>query len=232
MGDDEEACNTGLGLGLGVGVGVGEYVPKHDRAKKKHVVCLDLSFPLHMKEEAMDAECRAEGSNSKVYEEEEGRQVNNNKKKSNSRKKMRLTKEQSTMLEESFKLHTNLNTPQKQALADRLNLQPRQVEVWFQNRRARTKLKQTEVDCEFLKKRCENLSDENMRLKKELQELRSLKLDQPQFYIQLPKDATLTMCPSCEKNLKSTAAGDAKNAAIIDVVHKAKRTQSGLDGTS
>nr|pir homeotic protein HAT22 - Arabidopsis thaliana (fragments) [Arabidopsis thaliana] len=54
-----------------------------------------------------------------------------------------------------------------------------QVEVWFQNRRARTKLKQTEVDCEFLKKCCETLTDENRRLQKELQDLKALKLSQP-----------------------------------------------------
>lgn len=61
----------------------------------------------------------------------------------------------------------------------------------------RTKLKQTEVDCEFLKKCCETLTDENRRLQKELQELKALKLSQP-FYMQLPA-ATLTMCPSCER---------------------------------
>ncbi|XP_057528534.1 homeobox-leucine zipper protein HAT22-like [Amaranthus tricolor] len=113
------------------------------------------------------------------------------------RKKLRLTKEQSALLEESFKQQSTLNPKQKQALADRLNLRPRQVEVWFQNRRARTKLKQTEVDCEYLKKCCETLTDENRRLQKELQELKALKLGQP-FYMQLPA-ATLTMCPSCER---------------------------------
>nr|CAD1837325.1 unnamed protein product [Ananas comosus var. bracteatus] len=91
------------------------------------------------------------------------------------RKKLRLTKEQSALLEERFKEHSTLNPKQKQALAKQLNLRPRQVEVWFQNRRARTKLKQTEVDCEFLKKCCETLTDENRRLQKELQELRALK---------------------------------------------------------
>ncbi|GAB4848854.1 homeobox-leucine zipper protein [Ancistrocladus abbreviatus] len=116
---------------------------------------------------------------------------------SSSRKKLRLTKEQSALLEESFKQHSTLNPKQKQALAHQLNLRPRQVEVWFQNRRARTKLKQTEVDCEFLKKCCETLTEENRRLHKELQELKALKLSQP-FYMQLPA-ATLSMCPSCER---------------------------------
>lgn len=62
----------------------------------------------------------------------------------------------------------------------------------------RTKLKQTEVDCELLKKCCETLTDENRRLQKELQELKALKLAQAPFYMQLPA-ATLTMCPSCER---------------------------------
>ncbi|XVF39737.1 hypothetical protein PTKIN_Ptkin01aG0056800 [Pterospermum kingtungense] len=113
------------------------------------------------------------------------------------RKKLRLSKEQSAILEDSFKEHSTLNPKQKQALAEKLNLRPRQVEVWFQNRRARTKLKQTEVDCELLKKCCETLTEENKKLQKELQELKSLKLT-ASYYMQLPA-ATLTMCPSCER---------------------------------
>ncbi|KAG5583375.1 hypothetical protein H5410_054002 [Solanum commersonii] len=119
------------------------------------------------------------------------------------RKKLRLTKEQSAFLEESFKEHNTLNPKQKLALAKQLNLRPRQVEVWFQNRRARTKLKQTEVDCEYLKKCCETLTEENKRLHKELQELRALKSSQP-FYMQLPA-TTLTMCPSCERVVTTSA---------------------------
>ncbi|XP_076924268.1 homeobox-leucine zipper protein HAT1-like [Bidens hawaiensis] len=118
------------------------------------------------------------------------------------RKKLRLTKEQSAFLEDSFKEHNSLNPKQKQALAKQLNLRPRQVEVWFQNRRARTKLKQTEVDCEYLKRCCETLTEENRRLQKELQELRALKTSQP-FYMQMPA-TTLTMCPSCERVAATT----------------------------
>ncbi|KAK6157944.1 hypothetical protein DH2020_005258 [Rehmannia glutinosa] len=61
-----------------------------------------------------------------------------------------------------------------------------------------TKLKQTEVDCEYLKRCCENLTEENRRLQKEVQELRALKLS-PQFYMQMTPPTTLTMCPSCER---------------------------------
>ncbi|KAH0699121.1 homeobox-leucine zipper protein HAT22-like [Solanum tuberosum] len=124
---------------------------------------------------------------------------------SNGKKKLRLTKVQSALLEESFKKQSTLNPKQKQHLARKLNVRPRQVEVWFQNRRARTKLKQTEVDCEFLKKCCETLTDENRKLYKELQELKALKVGQP-LYMKLPAAATLTVCPSCER------AGAAQNS--------------------
>ncbi|KAK6933690.1 Leucine zipper, homeobox-associated [Dillenia turbinata] len=136
------------------------------------------------------------------------------------RKKLRLSKEQSAFLEESFKEHNTLTPKQKLALAKQLNLRPRQVEVWFQNRRARTKLKQTEVDCEYLKRCCETLTEENRRLHKELQELRALKTTSSNpFLMQLPA-TTLTMCPSCERvatttTSSSTAAPTTTSASAV-----------------
>ncbi|KAG0523906.1 hypothetical protein BDA96_07G163500 [Sorghum bicolor] len=129
-----------------------------------------------------------ERSSSRASDEDDG---------ASARKKLRLSKEQSAFLEESFKEHSTLNPKQKAALAKQLNLRPRQVEVWFQNRRARTKLKQTEVDCEYLKRCCETLTEENRRLHKELAELRALKAAPP-FFMRLPA-TTLSMCPSCER---------------------------------
>ncbi|KAE8670221.1 Homeobox-leucine zipper protein HAT9 [Hibiscus syriacus] len=134
-----------------------------------------------------------------VLERVSSRVVSDEDEDGSPRKKLRLTKQQSSILEHNFKQHTTLNTKQKQALAEQLNLRPRQVEVWFQNRRARTKLKQTEVDCELLNKCYETLTEENKRLQKELQELKALKLTAP-YYMQLPAAAgTLTMCPRCER---------------------------------
>ncbi|CAA7050649.1 unnamed protein product [Microthlaspi erraticum] len=122
-----------------------------------------------------------------------------------SRKKLRLSKEQALVLEETFKEHSTLNPKQKLALAKQLNLRTRQVEVWFQNRRARTKLKQTEVDCEYLKRCCDNLTEENRRLQKEVSELRALKLS-PHLYMHMTPPTTLTMCPSCERVSTSSSA--------------------------
>ncbi|CAH1444017.1 unnamed protein product [Lactuca virosa] len=125
------------------------------------------------------------------------------------RKKLRLTNEQTLVLEESFKQHDTLNRKQKQALATSLVLQQRQVEVWFQNRRARTKLKQNEVDCTLLKKCCEALKSDNKRLEKEIQELKAIRTTisvPPQFNIQFPA-ASHSMCLSCEKIVSRCVSG-------------------------
>ncbi|KAK6162875.1 hypothetical protein DH2020_002716 [Rehmannia glutinosa] len=142
----------------------------------------------------------------------------------NTRKKLRLSKEQSAFLEESFKEHHTLNPKQKLALAKQLNLRPRQVEVWFQNRRARTKLKQTEVDCEYLKRCCETLTEENRRLHKELQELRALKTSNP-YYMQLPA-TTLTMCPSCERVATAAPPPTTTSTAAVTVAAKSPAMDS------
>ncbi|KAJ8500604.1 hypothetical protein OPV22_011156 [Ensete ventricosum] len=136
------------------------------------------------------------------------------------KKKLRLSKEQSAFLEESFKEHKTLNPRQKLALAKQLNLRPRQVEVWFQNRRARTKLKQTEVDCEYLKRCCRTLTEENRCLQKEVAELRALKSTHP-FYMHLPA-TTLSMCPSCERvaSTPATAAADHRPSSFAALFSK------------
>ncbi|MFS7969399.1 putative transcription factor homeobox-WOX family [Helianthus anomalus] len=124
------------------------------------------------------------------------------------RKKLRLTKEQSFVLEESFKQHTTLNPKEKLILAKSLNLRPRQVEVWFQNRRARTKLKQNEVESASLKKCCEALTSDNLRLKREIQQLKDIKSSglPAHLYMQFPAARNRIMCPSCGRN--NSGVGD------------------------
>ncbi|KAK9091683.1 hypothetical protein Sjap_024860 [Stephania japonica] len=132
------------------------------------------------------------------------------------RKKLRLTKEQSRLLEESFRENHTLNPKQKEALAYQLKLLPRQVEVWFQNRRARTKLKQTEMECEYLKRCFGSLTEENRRLHREVEQLRALRVGPPTVIspntCQPLPASTLTMCPRCERVTTTTTT--TSNASV------------------
>ncbi|CAM8876501.1 unnamed protein product [Rhodiola kirilowii] len=128
------------------------------------------------------------------------------------RKKLRLSKDQSQLLEESFRQNHTLNPKQKEELAQRLNLRPRQVEVWFQNRRARSKLKQTEIECQYLKRWFGSLTDQNRKLQKEVDELRAMKvgpLNLLSAHSCEPRPtSSLTMCPRCERVSSNMAKVD------------------------
>ncbi|CAK9322420.1 unnamed protein product [Citrullus colocynthis] len=144
-----------------------------------------------------EKEEKRENEEEEDEEEEEEVEEEEEEMKLGCRKKLRLSRQQSAFLEESFKQHHTLYPKQKLEVARRLNLLPRQVEVWFQNRRARTKLKQTEVECEYLKKCCATLTQQNTKLQKELQDLRALKTTHSLF-MHSPA-TTLTLCASCER---------------------------------
>ncbi|CAL9101341.1 unnamed protein product [Musa textilis] len=133
---------------------------------------------------------------------------------SGTRKKLRLSAEQLALLDDSFRAHNTLAPDQKQELARRLHLQPRQVEVWFQNRRARTKLKQTEVGCGFLRRCCERLANENRRLKRELMEMRSVVKPGAQLSAEHRKAARLRMCSLCEK-----MTSDEKESSLLSTIN-------------
>ncbi|PPD95546.1 hypothetical protein GOBAR_DD07439 [Gossypium barbadense] len=67
-------------------------------------------------------------------------------------KKKRLNMDQVKALEKSFELGNKLEPGRKLQLAKDLGLKPRQIAIWFQNRRARWKNKQLEKDYDALKK--------------------------------------------------------------------------------
>ncbi|KAL8151915.1 hypothetical protein V2J09_021723 [Rumex salicifolius] len=103
-------------------------------------------------------------------------------------KKRRLSVDQVKALEKSFDVENKLEPDRKQRLAQELGLQPRQVAVWFQNRRARWKTKQLERDYSVLKANydslklnLESLQTDNESLINEIRKLRSkLNEDEPE----------------------------------------------------
>ncbi|WOK93269.1 hypothetical protein Cni_G01964 [Canna indica] len=88
-------------------------------------------------------------------------------------KKRRLSKEQVRLLEKNFELGNKLESERKLQLARALGMQPRQVAIWFQNRRARWKTKQLEKDFELLKRQFEATRAENEALKSHNKKLHS-----------------------------------------------------------
>ncbi|KAL8189697.1 hypothetical protein R6Q57_029263 [Mikania cordata] len=74
-------------------------------------------------------------------------------------------------LESVFTKYNKLEPRKKLEMARKLGLHPRQVAIWFQNRRARWKSKQVEQDYTNLKADYDSLSDRFESLKKEKHEL-------------------------------------------------------------
>ncbi|XP_010559143.1 PREDICTED: homeobox-leucine zipper protein ATHB-7-like [Tarenaya hassleriana] len=93
------------------------------------------------------------------------------KKKCNNQK--RFSDEQIKSLELMFETETRLEPRKKVQLARELGLQPRQVAIWFQNKRARWKSKQLEKEYNILKANYNNLASQCEALKKEKQALAS-----------------------------------------------------------
>lgn len=88
-------------------------------------------------------------------------------------KKRRLNMEQVKTLEKNFELGNKLEPERKMQLARALNLQPRQIAIWFQNRRARWKTKQLEKDYEILKRQFEAIKADNDALQAQNQKLQA-----------------------------------------------------------
>ncbi|KAI7734816.1 hypothetical protein M8C21_027453 [Ambrosia artemisiifolia] len=119
-------------------------------------------------------------------------------------KKKRLNMEQVKTLERNFALGNKLDPERKMQLAKALGLQPRQVAIWFQNRRARWKTKQLEKDYDVLKKQFEAIKAQNDSLLSQNHklhvEIMALKNKEPTESINLNIKETEGSCSNKSEN--------------------------------
>ncbi|KAF9680194.1 hypothetical protein SADUNF_Sadunf06G0095900 [Salix dunnii] len=93
-------------------------------------------------------------------------------------KKKRLTSDQLESLEKCFQEEIKLDPDRKMKLSRELGLQPRQIAVWFQNRRARWKAKQLERLYDNLKQEFDSVSKEKQKLQEEVIKLKAVVIEQ------------------------------------------------------
>ncbi|XP_022957514.1 homeobox-leucine zipper protein ATHB-13-like [Cucurbita maxima] len=138
-------------------------------------------------------------------------------------KKRRLNMEQVKTLEKNFELGNKLEPERKMQLARALGLQPRQIAIWFQNRRARWKTKQLEKDYDLLKRQFEAIKSDNEALKSQNQKLQAeimgLKSREPTESINLNKE-TEGSCSNRSENSSDNIKLDISRTPAIDSPHQ------------
>ncbi|KAJ1295663.1 hypothetical protein BS78_01G240200 [Paspalum vaginatum] len=142
-------------------------------------------------------------------------------------KKRRLAADQVRALERSFEVDNKLDPERKARIARDLGLHPRQVAVWFQNRRARWKTKQIERDFAALRARhdalrveCDALRRDKDALAAEIRELR----------VKVEKQMEVKL--ESAEELPPAAAGTAAAAASAAVAAAYKQQDGSTDSDS
>lgn len=96
-----------------------------------------------------------------------------NRQYSSRQKGKRLTGDQVKLLEKSFSSSKKLDQERKLQLACELGVPPRQVAIWYQNRRARWKTQTLEVDYSTLQVKLDSALAEKRELERDVERLRA-----------------------------------------------------------
>ncbi|XP_071693205.1 homeobox-leucine zipper protein ATHB-6-like [Rutidosis leptorrhynchoides] len=149
-----------------------------------------------------------------------------------SEKKRRLSVDQVKALEKNFEVDNKLEPDRKVKLARELGLQPRQVAVWFQNRRARWKTKQLERDYgvlktsyDSLKRNYDSVKHDNETLLKQIRELKSkLYGDDVENNVSMKEETDNKKSPEMYENMVATTyfsefkdgSSDSDSSAVLN----------------
>lgn len=128
------------------------------------------------------------------------------KKKNELVNKRRFSDDQIRSLESIFESESRLEPRKKLQLARELGLQPRQVAIWFQNKRARWKSKQLEGDFAILRANYNALYSRFESLKKEKQSLIT-QIEKLSVLIEKPQDEG----QSCRRDSATSSSTDGES---------------------
>ncbi|XP_002529960.3 homeobox-leucine zipper protein ATHB-7 [Ricinus communis] len=152
--------------------------------------------------------------------------------------KRRFSDEQIKSLETMFESETRLEPRKKLQLAKELGLQPRQVAIWFQNKRARWKSKQLERDYNILRANYNSLASRFESLKKEKQAL-ALQLQKLNNMMEKSRDQEGVCCEQRVGSAVNSSEAESDNGEAIKCESEAKprsvsveRSEHGLGGPS
>ncbi|KAF9672763.1 hypothetical protein SADUNF_Sadunf11G0078100 [Salix dunnii] len=95
----------------------------------------------------------------------------NSSSSSSSSRKKRLTQDQVRLLERTFTANKKLEPELRAQLANQLGVPPRQIAIWYQNKRARWKTQNLELDYNTLHVKLEDVLADRRRLEREVAQL-------------------------------------------------------------
>ncbi|XP_048604038.1 homeobox-leucine zipper protein ATHB-52-like [Brassica napus] len=130
-------------------------------------------------------------------------------------KKKRLTQEQVRKLEKCFTLNNKLDPDLKLQLSNTLGLPQRQVAVWFQNKRARSKTQSLELQYCNLQSKLEAVLSDKAKLEHQVQFLQDeLKRSRNQLALFTHQDS-----PVDDSNLGSCEEGNDNQVVVFDELY-------------
>ncbi|KAJ0046331.1 hypothetical protein Pint_03895 [Pistacia integerrima] len=151
-------------------------------------------------------------------------QTQHQKQPSKLHNKKRLNQEQVRLLERSFTAHKKLDPELKLKLANQLGVPPRQVAIWYQNKRARWKTQNLEFDYNTVQVKLENALAEKRRLEKDVKQLKEeLKQAQEMLLANLnQKNYPFGSCDSSSNNYGSCSEnvdGDHHHVQVLQELY-------------